>query len=247
MRAPIPIQPEEPEERGLRLVRGRVETRKERLLEVGVFLFLIVPSMILGLFVVQQQLGFTIIALSTIFRDLALVALIQFFLWRNGESLNRIGWTLPGALTEIGLGLVLFIPAFVATSALNQLLQAAGLSGPTSPSPSFLSPSGAWQVALAVVLVIVVAVAEETIFRGYLILRFENVLRSAVAAVLLSAMVFSIGHGYEGEAGVVTVGVMGVIFALVYIWRRSLVAPITMHFLQDFLAVVLLPLIQTLH
>ena len=31
------------------------------------------------------------------------------------------------------------------------------------------------------------------------------------------------------------------LLALVYIWRRSLVAPMTMHFLQDFLAIVLLP------
>jgi membrane protease YdiL (CAAX protease family) len=29
----------------------------------------------------------------------------------------------------------------------------------------------------------------------------------------------------------------------VYLWRGSLVAPIVMHFLQDFLAIVLLPIL----
>jgi membrane protease YdiL (CAAX protease family) len=60
---------------------------------------------------------------------------------------------------------------------------------------------------------------------------------------LLSAGIFSLGHGYEGSAGVVTVGVMGAVFALVYLWRRSLVAPMMMHFLQDFIGIVLVPLL----
>jgi membrane protease YdiL (CAAX protease family) len=32
--------------------------------------------------------------------------------------------------------------------------------------------------------------------------------------------------------------------ALVYLWRRSLVTPIVMHFLLDFLAIVLVPLLK---
>jgi membrane protease YdiL (CAAX protease family) len=97
---------------------------------------------------------------------------------------------------------------------------------------------------LAFVLVVIVALAEETIFRGYLILRLKAITSSPAAAVLLSAAIFSLGHGYEGSAGVVTVGVMGLVFALVYIWRQSLIAPIVMHFLQDFIGIVLLPLLR---
>ena len=92
-------------------------------------------------------------------------------------------------------------------------------------------------------MIVVVAFAEETIFRGYLILRFKAVTGSLPAAILLSAVVFSLGHGYEGSAGVITVGVMGLLFALVYVWRQSLVAPMAMHFLQDFISIVLLPIL----
>ncbi len=83
-------------------------------------------------------------------------------------------------------------------------------------------------------------------FRGYLILRFRALTASPTLAVLVSAVIFAIGHGYEGAAGVITVGTMGVIFALVYSWRQSLVAPIVMHFLQDFLVIVLIPLLRAL-
>jgi membrane protease YdiL (CAAX protease family) len=81
-----------------------------------------------------------------------------------------------------------------------------------------------------------------SIFRGYLILRLKAITASPAAAALLSDGIFSLGHGYEGSAGVVTVGFMGLVFALVYMWRESLVAPIVMHFLQDFIVIVLLPL-----
>lgn len=67
------------------------------------------------------------------------------------------------------------------------------------------------------------AIAEETIFRGCFILRLSALTGSPPAAVVLSSLIFAIGHGYEGTVGVVTVAYMGLIFALVYVWRRSLV------------------------
>lgn len=66
-------------------------------------------------------------------------------------------------------------------------------------------------------------------------------LKSRTAAVLLSAVVFSIGHGYEGTAGVITVLLTGVALALVYVWRRSLVAPMVIHFLVNLNALVVAP------
>ena len=43
----------------------------------------------------------------------------------------------------------------------------------------------------------------------------------------------------------VTVGYMGLVFALVYLWRGSLAAPMVMHFCQDFLGVVAGPLLAS--
>jgi membrane protease YdiL (CAAX protease family) len=180
-------------------------------------------------------------AVATILRDLALVSLILFFLWRNGEPVARIGWTLRNGWKEVALGVGLFPPLFFGAALLEKLFLNAGLSAPSTPLPSFLDVQGLVQALLATVLVVVVAVAEETIFRGYLLLRFAQLTRSSLVAVLLSSLIFSLGHGYEGTAGLATVGVMGAAFALVYLWRGSLVAPAVMHFLQDLLSIVLLP------
>jgi membrane protease YdiL (CAAX protease family) len=210
--------------------------------ETAVFLFLIVPPLLLSLFAVQQgSLGFTLLATATILRDLALVSLVCFFLWRNGEPVTRIGWTSRHVGRDVILGGVLFVPFFLGAALLERILLSLGLSAPTAPLPSFLKEHGPTEAILAVLLVVVVAVSEETIFRGYLLLRFRSVLQSPTAALLLSSAIFAVGHGYEGSAGLVTVGVMGLALAAVYLWRGSLVAPVVMHFLQDFLSIVLLP------
>lgn len=219
-------------------------TLQVQLVELGVFLFLIVPSMVLSFFAFRQgSVGFTLTSIATISRDLALVCLILYFIWRNRESITAIGWTLDHAWREVALGVVLFVPVYFGARLLERALQAAGFSSPPMPEPSFLSPQGIVQIILASVLVVVIAVAEETIFRGYLMLRFKSITASSFAAVVLSSFIFTLGHGYEGAAGIITVGVLGAIYSIVYLRRGSLVAPITMHFLQDFIGIVLVPLL----
>jgi membrane protease YdiL (CAAX protease family) len=236
---PWPSKGEGPDTKGTRSPIPR-----QQLAEVLVYLFLIVPSMVLSFFVLRQgNVGFVFVAVATILRDLSLVSLVLFFTWRNGEPLRRIGWTASRAWREIILGLALFLPFSLGVGLLGRMLEAAGLTAPSTPLPAFIAARGPTELVLAAVLVAVVAFAEETIFRGYLILRLQSITGSRTAAVILSSLIFSLGHGYEGSAGVVTVGCMGLTLALIYLGRQSLVAPTVIHFLQDFLGIVLLPLL----
>lgn len=224
-----------------------------QLVELAVFLLLILPSLVVSLFIRPEEVGtrpvdFASLAIGIIVRDIALVALVVFFLWRSGESSGpvpyaRLGWDLRNVPREIALGVVLFIPMTLIAALVAALMQAAGFSGPSGGTSMFTRPAG-FEVALAFVLVVVVAIAEETIFRGYLMLRIRNVTGSVPLAVVASSLIFAIGHGYEGAAGLVAVGVIGFMLALVYVWRGSLVAPMTMHFLQDFIGIVLLPFLS---
>ena len=219
-------------------------SRREQIFELLVFLFLIVPSMVLSFFAINQgSVSFTLTAVATIVRDLALVSLILFFVWRNREGVTAIGWNFENFLREVILGAFLFVPVFFGAAVLDSFLQSIGFSAPSTPLPTTPTVESFSETILAIVLVVIVAFAEETIFRGYMILRLEGIFRSPAWAVILSAVIFSLGHGYEGSSGVVTVGAIGAVFAIVYLWRRSLTAPMVMHFLQDFLSIVLLPLL----
>jgi membrane protease YdiL (CAAX protease family) len=214
---------------------------REQLIEVLVLLFLIVPSMILSFFVTQQgKVSFAFVAVSTILRDLALLSLILFFTWRNGEPRTDLGWRFTHLYREAFLGFLLYVPFFFLVALMDQTLVKIGFSEPQTPGPSLFEFQGQVDLVLAIVLVVVVALCEESIFRGYLYFRLRTVTRSTTAALLLTSTTFALGHGYEGSLGVVTVGVMGLIFNLVYLWRKSLVAPMVMHFLQDFIGIVLI-------
>jgi membrane protease YdiL (CAAX protease family) len=210
-----------------------------QLAEVAVFLSLIVPSTILAQFAYQQERAtFPLVAWATILRDLALVALIVFFLWRNREGPRAIGWRFRWV--DLLIGIVLFFPVAYFASLLEVALHGEGFTIPTRP-PTFLMPKTTADFVLAVVLVATVAISEETMFRGYLLLRLGNITRSLAFALVLSSLIFAMGHGYEGSAGMITVGFLGFVFGLIYLWRRSLVAPMVMHFMQDFAGIVLAP------
>lgn len=220
-------------------------SRRVALAEVAVFLSLILPPLVLSLFTAGEGgPGFVPAATSTIANDLALVALILFFLWRNGEGPDRLGWRPAHPLREAVLGILLFVPVAAAVAGLDVVLHAVGLPPPPPTLPAALQPRGSAELTLAAALVAVVAVAEETIFRGYLILRLAHVTRSTGIAIIVSSVIFALGHGYEGTIGAISVGFMGLLLALIYIWRGALLAPIVIHFLQDALSILLRPLLH---
>jgi uncharacterized protein len=214
--------------------------KKIKAVELGVFLLLIAPSSILsGMVLKPNTLTFMTVALSTIFQDIALLSLILFFIWRNRESLSDFGISYMKAEKEILLGVGLFIPLLFILTILNWVLKAFGLSVPQKP-PSFLIPGGEGQIVLAVFFLITVAISEEVIFRGYIINRLISLTGNKTAAILLSSFLFTLGHGYEHIGGMIGVGLLGILFAIVYIGRGNLIAPIIMHFLQDFIGILLI-------
>lgn len=221
-------------------------TPRIQLLEVLVFLSLIVPSLIISLFANRQgTIGFGLLAASTMGRDLGLVALVVFFLWRNGEKLRQVGLRRQPVWTEVAVGMLLFAPFFFALRWLEHLFIDIGLSVPPESNPIAIPSPVLGEVLLGTMLVVVVAFSEELIFRGYLIHRFQGAGATTGVAVVVSTAIFALGHGYEGTAGLATVSVMGLIFALVYLWRGSLTTAMTLHFLQDFVVIVFLPLIHS--
>jgi membrane protease YdiL (CAAX protease family) len=225
----------------LKLRGGEHQGKGEQGIELCVFLFLVVPSMAVSFFTARQvQLSFVLTATSTILLDLALMGLVLYFLWKNRESLDMVGLVSHTVWLDVVLGLVLFFPVYLSVNYLERALNWIGLSSPKALLP-FLVPRGTGQKFLAFLLVTVVAVTEETVFRGYLIHRFSNITGSPAVAVLVSSVIFSLGHGYQGPAALIVVFLLGVIFSLIFLIRKNLVAPIIMHFLQDFVGILILP------
>lgn len=216
-------------------------TRRVYVIESIIFLLVLVPSM--GFVTLGgriDRLGFPVVAIAIVLHDLTLTALALYLVWRNGDGLAAVGWQRRGIAREVFVGAALFIPLFFAVAMIESLLHVAGLPEPPSPPPFLLPHSGA-DYAVAVALLVVVAVSEETVFRGYLLLRLSQATGSRVAAIAASSVLFALGHAYQGSLGVVAVGVIGLAFALVYLWRGSLVAPMVMHFIQNCIGLLIAP------
>ena len=201
--------------------------------------------MVLSFFVSPKvDADFILTSVAIILRDLALVFLVLFFLWHNNEPFSSLGLRVSDPAKEITLGIVLFIPVFLGANILGNFLVKHGLHTSKTVSLPFVISNGIDDLIIATLLVIVVAFSEEIIFRGYLMLRIKGATASTVWAAIFSTVVFSLGHGYEGSAGVVTVGAIGLTFALIYLWRGNLITAMTMHFLQDFMSIVLIPFLN---
>jgi membrane protease YdiL (CAAX protease family) len=83
-------------------------------------------------------------------------------------------------------------------------------------------------------LVIRAAVVEEILFRGYLIEKVRQLTGSSVLAVVVSVAAFTYAHlsGW-GAVHLIPVFAGGVVFALLYVWRRDLPCNMIGHFIVD--------------
>jgi len=83
-----------------------------------------------------------------------------------------------------------------------------------------------------VALSITAGVCEEILYRGYLIWYFQHWL-GVLPAAGLAAVLFGIGHAYQGPRGMALTGVVGAFLAAVYLLSGSLLVPVLLHALMD--------------
>ena len=74
---------------------------------------------------------------------------------------------------------------------------------------------------------------EEIQSRGYLQLQLYSFSGSIVAAVLGQALVFGLGHSYQGWKQVIVISVLGVLYGALAAWRRNLRANMIAHAWAD--------------
>ena len=75
-------------------------------------------------------------------------------------------------------------------------------------------------------------ICEELLFRAYLIPWLDQAL-PIWAAVILSSALFGLLHAYQGPAGIVRTGAVGLVMALIFVATGSILIPIVLHFVVD--------------
>jgi membrane protease YdiL (CAAX protease family) len=106
----------------------------------------------------------------------------------------------------------------------------------------YLLPRSLGEKAFWLLISIGAALSEEITFRGYALTRIRILSGSYWAAAILSSFAFSIGHLYQGLAGVFLTFVYGLMFSGLFVARKSVFPCIIAHFLQDALVLATLAL-----
>jgi uncharacterized protein len=151
--------------------------------------------------------------------------LLVFFVWRGvraagGSLRDLVGgrWSsLRDPLRDAALGAAVWGGWVLANAAWVRW-------HPDAPATSVqgLLPRGPVEVAVWIALSCSAGVAEEIAFRGYLLRQMRSFTGSAMAAVLLQAVLFAVVHSYQSLTACVKIAIYGALFGGVALWRRSL-------------------------
>ena len=176
------------------------------------------------------SLNLTFIAVLSLIDAIVLIGLILFFMRAHGESPRDLFFGRRPIGVEARLGLPLSFAALaIAFAAILLIHQFAPWlrTEETNPLQDLLTtPRGA--AVMAVVLVVAGGIREE-VQRAFLLRRFEQWLGGPLVGVIVASIVFGAGHVIQGVDVAIVTGLLGMFWAVVYLRRRSIVAPVVSH------------------
>jgi membrane protease YdiL (CAAX protease family) len=102
-----------------------------------------------------------------------------------------------------------------------------------------LLPRGILESLMWIPVALSAGFCEEVAFRGYLQKQFQAITGNVGWAVLFQAIIFGIGHLYEGVGQVARITMFGVLFGVLALWRKSLRPGMIAHAWSDIFGVII--------
>ncbi len=157
----------------------------------------------------------------------------------RGQTLRDLGWRFGSPLRESLAGL-LFVPAlfttvFLVSASFRTLLPEYA----TQDNPLLGLIRSPGDLLLMIISSIYVGGFKEEIQRAFVLNRFQENLGGAVPGLVIWSVFFGYGHMVQGIDNAIGAGLLGLLFGLLYLWRRSLTAPILAHAAYDVLTVTI--------
>jgi membrane protease YdiL (CAAX protease family) len=158
------------------------------------------------------------------------VGLIVLFIRAHRESVRDVLIGDRRLLRECALGLALIPAVFMLVIAIIAVLIvfAPWLHNvPRNPMEDMMR-TRADAIVFAIVVMIAGGVREE-VQRGFILHRFGRYLGGYWTGVGVYSVLFGLGHFEQGYDAMIATGALGVVWRIVYVRRRSIVAPMTSH------------------
>jgi membrane protease YdiL (CAAX protease family) len=169
----------------------------------------------------------------------ALIALVLLFLHAHGERPRDVLIGRRRVIPEIAAGVPMILVALGIGVAVLLTIQQFAPSLHTvehNPLQTLLrSPRDAWLFAF---VAIVAGGVREEIQRAFLLHRFDVWLGGGTTGIIVTSAAFGAGHVMQGVDAALATGLLGAFWGLVYLRRRSCVAPMVSHSGFDLLQIV---------
>ena len=161
----------------------------------------------------------------------ALVALTFAVLHRHGLTLGDVGQRLGDPALTLSATLLGFL-GLAAITALNvrQIRRAdrEELERAVERARKFV-PVGSAEVAAFALVALTAGICEEILYRGWLVRFLGAFFGSIWIGVVAAAVLFGLGHAYQGWKGTLATGVLGLLFGAVFVGVKSLVPGQALH------------------
>ena len=179
----------------------------------------------------DKQFSLSFVVTMTLADTVVLIALMVALSRAHGDSLSELWLGRRPIAKECLIGLAYIPPVFLlVVIILNTVrLFAPALHNVETNPLEQLASGGAINVAAFSLVAIFAGGVREELQRAFLLRRFERHLGGADVGVLVLSVAFGLGHWVQGWDAAITTGVLGAVWAGMYLRRRSSVAPMVSH------------------
>ena len=180
---------------------------------------------------IGDQLSLTFVFALSLTDTVVLIALMVALSRAHGDSPWLLWRGRPPLAGEILVGLMLVPVAVFMVAFLIGIIRTfvPGLHNVVENPLEALATGGAGGAAMFAVVAIVAGGIREELQRAFLLRRFERHLGGETVGVIVLSTAFGLGHALQGWDAAIATGTLGAFWAILYLRRRSSVAPIISH------------------
>jgi membrane protease YdiL (CAAX protease family) len=184
----------------------------------------------IGLGPVAGQIRLDYVVALSLLDTIAVIALILVFMRVREERPLALFLGDRPVSGEVVLGLPLSLVALaVAVVVLTSIRELAPWLGTFERNPLQDLVRTPRDTLLFGIVVVIAGGIREEIQRAFLLSRFEHSLGGAAVGVVVASTAFGAGHLIQGADAAIATGVLGAFWAIVFLRRRSIVAPVVSH------------------
>jgi membrane protease YdiL (CAAX protease family) len=192
--------------------------------------------------ILQLFEAFENLMLDALVMGLFTMVIVTILLWFSGERYRHLGFEKGKIWKQLGIGalfglLIFLFDAFVSSPIVEGLLPSTSAKG--------IDMTRLFTDTTLLPLWILVALFKggftEELWRIFALTRFQKWLGKTglILALVVSSVVFGFGHLYQGLSGLITIAIIGFLYALVYLRRRRALEAVFAHATFNLINVVL--------